>query len=172
MHSDGPPSPPHPPPRNAHTGPVTKTRASFERELLDWDFLKAWEDETAPSAKAPAPKDDNGLGGGGGGHDDDDDDEAEEEEGEITADDGGGGGKVEEVKEVKEERWTPVPDTFSSAAQYVDVWFPLLLQEMRAETLSEVTTEGLGAFSKVRARRREAFGNVAVTLAFNHTESC
>ncbi len=94
----------------------------------------------APSARAPAPKEAG--------------EEEDEEEGEITADDssGGGGGKkaaaAAEEEEV-EERWTPVPDTFSSAAQYVDVWFPLLLQEMRAETLSEVTTEGLGAFSKV-----------------------
>ena len=76
--------------------------------------------------------------------------EGEEEEGEITADAGKGQQEPAPAAKVEEaERWTPVPDTFTSAAQYVDVWFPLLLQEMRAETLSEVTTEGLGAFCKV-----------------------
>lgn len=132
-------------PPNIHTGPVTKTRASFERELLEWDLLKAWEEETTPAAKPPAaPKEDGEVA-----------DEGEvEEEGEITADGGGKEQPPPPPKVEEAERWTPVPDTFTSAAQYVDVWFPLLLQEMRAETLSEVTTEGLGGFCKVSWRFR------------------
>jgi hypothetical protein len=42
-----------------------------------------------------------------------------------------------------------VPDTFASARDYVDTWFPLLLEELKAGTLSEVQAEGIGAFSKV-----------------------
>ena len=56
---------------------------------------------------------------------------------------------TKEGQEKGETRWTPVPDTFTSAQQYVEVWFPLLLQEMQAQTLSEVQTDGLGPFTKV-----------------------
>lgn len=135
-------NPPTRPPTGAAT---TKTRSSFDRQLLEWNFLTAWEEETAPAAKVVAANDGEAEEGEG---------EEEEEEGEITPEEGAGGkgkGKAEEKVEAAAERWTPVPDTFESAAQYVDVWFPLLLQEMRAETLSEVTTEGVGAFCKVRA---------------------
>jgi hypothetical protein len=44
-----------------------------------------------------------------------------------------------------------VPTSFESAEQYKDVWFPLLLEELRAQTLSEIGTEGLGPGVAVRA---------------------
>lgn len=43
-----------------------------------------------------------------------------------------------------------VPTSFESAEQYKDVWFPLLLEELRAQTLSEIGTEGLGPGVAVR----------------------
>lgn len=44
---------------------------------------------------------------------------------------------------------TAVPDTFTSASHYIDVWFPLLLKEMQAQTISEVTQEGVGPCCQV-----------------------
>ena len=117
---------------------VGRTRADFDRELLEWDFLAAWEEENKPT---PSSLPSSSSNGNDKGEEEEDGREAKEEE---TED-----GEVNSGPKPV-QRWTPVPDTFSSASHYVDVWFPLLLQEMRAETLSDIGTEGVGPFTKVQ----------------------
>lgn len=58
---------------------------------------------------------------------------------------------------------SPVPDTFESVEHYQDVWFPLLLEEMRAETMSEITAEGIGPVSMVGVQQDDCMSGLCPT---------
>lgn len=54
------------------------------------------------------------------------------------------------VEEKLQENNT-VPDTYESADQYINTWFPLIVQEMHAETINGIMIDGLGPCCEVRA---------------------